>query len=68
MVLSLTYVLGLMIGPRDAPPHRRLRGTALAGSIVVLAVLAFAFFYPVLSGEVIPRTQWGDRMWLPSWI
>jgi dolichyl-phosphate-mannose--protein O-mannosyl transferase len=68
MVLSLTYVLGLMIGPRDAPAHRRLRGAALAGSIVVLAVLAFAFFHPVLSGEVVPRTQWADRMWLPSWI
>ncbi len=68
VVLSLTYVLGLLIGKRDASPDRRLYGTIMAGSIVVLAVLAFAYFYPILTAQVIPRTSWGHRMWLPSWI
>jgi dolichyl-phosphate-mannose--protein O-mannosyl transferase len=68
VVLGLTYVVGLLLGPVAAARRRRLRGAVLAGGIVVLAVLAFAFFYPVLSGEVIPRTAWQDRMWLQSWI
>jgi predicted membrane-bound dolichyl-phosphate-mannose-protein mannosyltransferase len=68
VVLALTFVLGMMIGPRTAPAHRRLYGTIAAGTIVVLAVLAFAFFWPVLSAQVIPRTDWSARMWLPSWV
>lgn len=68
IVLGLTFALGLLIGPRTAPPHRRLYGTIAAGSVVVLAVLAFAFFWPVMSAQVIPRSDWSARMWLPSWI
>lgn len=68
IVLGLTFALGLMLGPRTAPAHRRLYGTIAAGTVVVLAVLAFAFFWPVLSGQVIPRQEWSARMWLPSWI
>jgi dolichyl-phosphate-mannose--protein O-mannosyl transferase len=68
VVLALTFALGLIVGPRTASPNRRVYGTILAGSVVVLAVLAFAFFYPVLAAQVIPRDDWSARMWLPSWI
>jgi dolichyl-phosphate-mannose--protein O-mannosyl transferase len=68
VVLALTYVLGLLIGPRNASPTRRLYGGVAAGSIVLLVVLAFAFFYPVWSAQRISYDDWSDRMWLPSWI
>jgi dolichyl-phosphate-mannose--protein O-mannosyl transferase len=68
MVLALTFTLGLVLGPRTASPRRRAFGANVAGAVVVLAVLAFAFFWPVLSGQVIPRSEWSARMWLPSWI
>jgi dolichyl-phosphate-mannose-protein mannosyltransferase len=68
VVLALTFALGLLLGPRTASPSRRLYGTIAAGSVVVLAVLAFAFFWPVLSAQIIPRSDWSARMWLPSWI
>jgi dolichyl-phosphate-mannose-protein mannosyltransferase len=68
IVLALTFALGLLLGPRTASPHRRLYGTIAVGSVVVLAVLAFAFFWPVLSGQIIPKSAWSARMWLPSWI
>jgi dolichyl-phosphate-mannose-protein mannosyltransferase len=68
VVLGLTFALGLLLGPRTASPQRRLYGAIAAGSVVVLAVLAFAFFYPILSAKVIPRGEWSARMWLPSWI
>ncbi|MBI4941209.1 MAG: phospholipid carrier-dependent glycosyltransferase [Actinobacteria bacterium] len=68
VVLALTYVLGLMLGPPDAAPRRRLAGTLAAGSVVVLAALAFAWFYPIYAAPIIPKNDWQDRMWLPSWI
>ncbi len=68
LVLALTYVLGLLLGPPDATNRRRLAGTLLAGGIVVLAAVAFAWFYPIYAAPVITKQQWQDRMWLPSWI
>jgi dolichyl-phosphate-mannose--protein O-mannosyl transferase len=68
VVLALTFCLGLLLGPRTASADRRLVGGAVAGGIVLLAVVTFAFFYPVLSDQLIRHSQWADRMWLPSWI
>jgi len=68
VVLALTFCLGLLLGPEDASADRRLTGAAVAGSIVLLAVLAFAWFYPVLSDQLISHAQWLNRMWLRSWI
>jgi dolichyl-phosphate-mannose--protein O-mannosyl transferase len=68
IVLALTYVLGRMLGRPDASPDRRLLGALFAGFVVVLALACFAWFYPVYVAEVIPRVEWSDRMWLPSWI
>ncbi len=68
VVLALTFVLGLVIGPPDAGPSRRLWGACAAGTVVVLAVLLTAFFWPVLTAQVIPYSEWQVRMWLPSWV
>jgi dolichyl-phosphate-mannose--protein O-mannosyl transferase len=68
IVLGLTYALGLILGPRKAPRRRRVVGAVAAGSVVVLAVLCFAYFWPIYTAEVIPYAQWHARMWFPSWI
>lgn len=68
VVLGLTYVLGLVLGPRGAPPQRRLVGAIAAGSVVVAAVVMLAWFWPVHVAEVIPYSQWRARMWFSSWI
>jgi dolichyl-phosphate-mannose--protein O-mannosyl transferase len=68
VVLALTYVLGLLLGRADDARDRRLRGALAAGAVVVLASLAFAWFYPVYAAPVITKDQWQQRMWLPSWI
>lgn len=67
-VLAVTYVLGLMLGKQDASPGRRLAGAAAAGFVVVLAAVMFAWFYPIWTAPIITKSQWQDRMWLPSWI
>jgi dolichyl-phosphate-mannose-protein mannosyltransferase len=68
VVLALTYVVGLLLGPSDARPQRRLKGATAAGLLVLAAVVAFGFFYPVYVADTIPHLHWSDRMWLPSWI
>ncbi|SDQ66491.1 dolichyl-phosphate-mannose--protein mannosyltransferase [Quadrisphaera sp. DSM 44207] len=68
LVLGLAHALGLVLGPPDAAPARRRTGAALAGAVVIGAVVAAAYFWPVWTGEVIPYAQWRARMWLPSWI
>jgi len=68
VVLALTHALGLVLGPRTAEPDRRLVGGLATGAVLVLAVLATAYFWPVLTAEVIPYRQWQMRMWLPSWV
>ncbi|GAA4359991.1 dolichyl-phosphate-mannose--protein mannosyltransferase [Angustibacter luteus] len=68
MVLGVTYVLGMVLGPRTASPTRRLVGAVVSGSYVVICVMLFFFFWPVLTAQVIPYAQWAARMWFPSWI
>lgn len=36
--------------------------------IVVAAVAAFAYWYPVLAGVPLPEEAWRHRMWFESWI
>jgi dolichyl-phosphate-mannose-protein mannosyltransferase len=68
VVLAVTYVLGLVLGPPGAAPRRRLVGSLAAGSYVVVCVWLFFYFYPVYTAQVIPYARWASRMWFPSWI
>ena len=67
-VLALTFCLGLILGRPSASADRRLYGGVAAGSVVTLAVLAFAWFYPIWSDDLVSHADWVNRMWLPSWI
>ncbi len=68
IVLALSYVLGMMLGPPTASLIRRRRGAWAAGAVVVVAVLSFWFFLPIYDAQVIPQASWSARMWFPSWI
>jgi dolichyl-phosphate-mannose-protein mannosyltransferase len=68
MCLALAMTLGVMLGPKDASARRRTIGATAVGSIVLLAVAAAWFFYPVWSGGVIPYSSWQIRMWFPTWV
>lgn len=71
VVLGLTMALGMVLGPDPAPgttSARRRAGALAAGTVVVAAVGAAAFFWPVWTAQVIPYSHWRWRMWFPSWI
>lgn len=68
LVMALAMSLGSMLGPSDAPPMRRTWGAVAAGGIVLAAVIAGWWFYPVWTGEVLPYDAWRLRMWMPTWV
>ncbi|SDJ51107.1 Dolichyl-phosphate-mannose-protein mannosyltransferase [Nonomuraea maritima] len=67
MVLAITLCAGLLIGPATATPTgavpmRRTIGAAAVGAFALLALINFWWLHPVLSGELIPYTEWRARM------
>lgn len=64
--IGLALVAGKIIGkPTD---RRRRVGTLIVAAFVVLVILNFWFFYPVLTDQLMTRDAWSLRMWFRSWI
>jgi dolichyl-phosphate-mannose--protein O-mannosyl transferase len=69
LVLAVTMVLGMVIGPRDADPTRRALGTIAVAFYLAVVGLCFMYFYPIYVGEPMSYAAWHARMWLGSrWI
>ncbi len=68
LVLGATLLLGEMLGRADATRARRAVGAAAAGSVVVLATLAFAWFWPIWTDQLLTNSEWVQRMWFRRWI
>ena len=75
-VIGLAVTLGLPVGPpvprglpiSPAVAARRRMGTMIAGVIVALVVLNFAFMYPIYTDKLLTYPQWQMRMWFRTWI
>jgi dolichyl-phosphate-mannose--protein O-mannosyl transferase len=68
LVIAITLCLGLIIGPLRAAPGRRALGALAAGGYLMAVLLNLAYFYPVLTAEVLPYSAWFSRMWFSRWI
>ena len=68
LVLGLTLGLGSLVGSSNVPTSRRTTGVVIAGSFVVASVLAFAWFWPVWTDQLITHEEWLRRMWFQRWI
>ncbi|GAA0701481.1 phospholipid carrier-dependent glycosyltransferase [Kitasatospora atroaurantiaca] len=68
LCLAVAQMLGALLGPPGCSVERRRYGGIAAGVIVLAIVGCFAFFYPLYTAEVIPMSDWQDRMWFTSWI
>ena len=49
------------------PPWPLLGRRLAVGAVLAAAVLAFAYFWPIYTGEVIPFEAWNNRMWNVTW-
>ena len=52
----------------NASPLRRAMGAAAVGGVVVLVMLAFAWFWPIWTDQLITNREWVQRMWFRRWI
>ncbi len=68
LVLGATLLLGEVLGSRDASPSRRTVGAVAAGSVLVLTLLAFAWFWPIWTDQLVTNREWLQRMWFRRWI
>jgi dolichyl-phosphate-mannose--protein O-mannosyl transferase len=68
MVLGITATAGLVLGPREASDSRRLAGALAVGVYLITVVLLFAYFYPIMTDQLIPLSGWRARMWFPGWV
>jgi dolichyl-phosphate-mannose-protein mannosyltransferase len=63
LVLAVAYILGLILGPADAAPARRMWGAAIAGTYVLIVIVVAAWFYPIHVDATISFQDWLNRMW-----
>lgn len=64
----LAMMLGKVLGPADAPRHRRRIGAIIVTAVTVLIIANFMFIHPILTDQLLTRQQWLMRMWFRSWI
>jgi len=68
MVLAITLLIGRLLGPSREPSRRRTLGVVAAGAYVVLAIVNFAWFWPIYTHQLLTHAEWLDRIWLSRWI
>jgi len=68
IVLAITLVAGWVVGSASSTDRRRTVGSLLVGSYAMAVLVAFAYFYPIWTGQTISYSAWYARMWFPSWI
>ncbi|CAA9343816.1 MAG: Protein-O-mannosyltransferase [uncultured Nocardioidaceae bacterium] len=67
-IIAIVLLLGTLIGDERASYRRRLAGTVVAGTFVVLVVANFAWFWPIYTDQLITTPDWLDRVWFERWI
>jgi dolichyl-phosphate-mannose-protein mannosyltransferase len=68
LILGATMLLGELLGRADATPVRRAVGAAAVGSVVVLTMLSFAWFWPIWTDQLLTNREWVQRMWFRRWV
>jgi dolichyl-phosphate-mannose--protein O-mannosyl transferase len=63
LIICIVLCLGLIIGPATASLRRRVSGSLIAGVYVLAVLVLFWYFYPILTGQVIPYSDWLSHMW-----
>jgi dolichyl-phosphate-mannose-protein mannosyltransferase len=68
LVLACVLLAGRMIGPGRTPGARRTAAVVVTGSFLVLVLLAFAWFWPVWTDQLVTKQEWLQRIWFSRWV
>jgi dolichyl-phosphate-mannose--protein O-mannosyl transferase len=66
--MAIALVFGWALGPPGADRGRRRLVAGLLVVMLALQLAAFAYFWPIWTGELITRSQWHGRMWFDRWV
>ena len=66
--LATVLLVGGIAGGPGSSRVRRLVAGSVAGVVLALTVVAFVFFWPVWTDELLTNAQWLQRMWFRRWI
>lgn len=66
-IIAITLVADALWRGRTTPRHTYFVGLVI-GVYALAAVVAFWYFHPILTNDLIPYDSWHDRMWLNRWI
>jgi dolichyl-phosphate-mannose--protein O-mannosyl transferase len=66
-VMALALCLGRLLGRAESSDSGMIGGIVV-GAFVALVGADFAYLYPVLTDQVLPRPKYLARMWLRTWI
>nr|WP_308298944.1 phospholipid carrier-dependent glycosyltransferase [Streptomyces sp. GESEQ-35] len=67
LCLAVAMMAGAMAGPPGAGRRRRVRGAVSVGTLTLLIVWNFVYFFAIYAGVTIPYDSWQARVWLGSW-
>ena len=67
LVLVVITCLALVLGRQSDPLRRRRWGAVLVVAYLTINVAWFAWYWPVHSAVLLPRDQWGLRMFFDFW-
>jgi dolichyl-phosphate-mannose-protein mannosyltransferase len=68
LVLGATMLLGEILGRAPAGSTRRTVGAVAAGSVVILVMVNFAWFWPIYTDGLLTQSEWVHRIWFHRWI
>ena len=68
IIICIVLCLGLILGPATAEPRRRAIGAGVAGAYVLVVLIVFWYFYPIMTGKVIPYPDWLSHMWYQGFL
>lgn len=68
LCLAVAQLLGAIAGPPGSTEFRRTVGLVVAGSLVLLVIWNFIYFWPIYTAQEISIDQWRARMWFDTWI
>ena len=63
LILAIVLCLGLILGPSTAGMVRRSVGAGIAGAYVLVVLIMFWYFYPILAGGIISYQDWWSHIW-----
>lgn len=67
-IVATCLVIGAMRGSGPASALRSRLVVVGVGVYLAVVICTFAWFYPILTDQLITRSDWADRMWFRRWI